>query len=106
MVVECQKMPTAIQGSRSNPDIVNWDRGSGSPQICEEPSVVTGYRRCYRQDRDEGLGKELRQEYAVLPLAAAELEAGFQFTENDGGKENDLCCSNEVEDARMTGPKV
>jgi hypothetical protein len=48
-----------------------------------EPSVMAVHRRRYRQDRDEGLCKELCQEGAVLTLAAAQLEAGFQFTEDD-----------------------
>ena len=87
MIVERQKMSTTIQGGGGNPDIVDRDGGPGSSQICEEPSIVTGHRRCDRQYRDEGLCKELCQEGAVLALAAAQLEAGFQFTKDDGGEE-------------------
>lgn len=56
--------------------------------------------------RIETKGSELGEEDAVLLLAPAENEAGFQLADDDRRKQNDLGRRDQIEDARMTGPKM
>jgi hypothetical protein len=74
MSIERDELSSRFQGVRRDPDVVGWNRGTGSTERAGDATEAIGSRTCYLRQLDPRLAQEVieRRGIAIVTISVSE----------------------------------
>src|SRR5687767_13491845 len=105
VVIESEKASTLVDGARSNPHVIGWNRCAGTPETRIDTAVVPCDIVFDDNYGDEGFGEKLAECHPVLPRAGTHLERAVKFSQDRRRHEHEFRVGNQIPDPCISRAK-